>query len=90
MKGLGEPDDEILKKLAAELDATLAVYDVILAKTAYLAADSVTLADLYHLPYGKIAKSIGYADLFAKYPNVNRWFDALEARESWKKVTGGK
>lgn len=90
MKGLGATDDEAVKKYATNLDATFSVYDGILAKQAYLAGDEVTLADLYHLPYGKMVKGVGFADLFAKYPNVNRWFDALEARESWKKVSGGK
>ncbi len=90
MKGLGATDEEAVKKHAAALDATLAVYDVILSKQKFLAGDEVSVADLYHLPYGKMAKGLGFADVFAKYPNVNKWFDLLEARESWKKVTGGK
>ncbi|KAI9052235.1 hypothetical protein LZ554_003592 [Drepanopeziza brunnea f. sp. 'monogermtubi'] len=72
MLGLGEPDAELVKKHAADLGAAFAVYNDILAKTAYLAGDSVTLADLYHLPYGKMAKGVGFADLFAKYPSVTR------------------
>ncbi|KAG4433347.1 hypothetical protein IFR05_011175 [Cadophora sp. M221] len=90
MKGMGPTDEEMVKKHVANLDAAFAVYDGILAKQAYLAGDELTLADLFHLPYGKMVKGQGFADIFAKYPKVNKWFDALEARESWQKVTGGK
>ncbi|KAL2075178.1 hypothetical protein VTL71DRAFT_120 [Oculimacula yallundae] len=90
MKGLGATDEEMVKKHAAALEASLAVYDGILAKQAYLAGDELTLADLFHLPYGKMVKGLGFADLFAKFPNVDKWFTALEKRETWVKVTGGK
>ncbi|KAH7377566.1 putative glutathione S-transferase [Cadophora sp. MPI-SDFR-AT-0126] len=90
LKGLGPTDEEVVKKHAANLDATFAVYDGILAKQKYLAGDELTLADLFHLPYGKMVKGQGFGDIFAKYPHVNKWFDGLEARESWQKVAGGK
>ncbi|KAH7305649.1 putative glutathione S-transferase [Rhexocercosporidium sp. MPI-PUGE-AT-0058] len=90
MKGLGATDEVVVKKHAANLDAALAVYDGILAKQAYLAGDEITLADLFHLPYGCMVKAQGFGDIFAKYPNVTRWFDALVARESWQKATSRK
>jgi len=90
MKGLGATDEEMVKKHAANLDAAFAVYDGILAKQKYLAGDEITLADLFHLPYGKMVKGLGFSNIFTKYQNVNKWFDGLEARESWQKVTGGK
>lgn len=81
-----EGDENKVTQYATELDKTLSVYDGILAKQKYLAGDEVTLADLYHLPYGKMAKDIGFGHLFEKYPNVKRWFESLENRESWKKI----
>ncbi|KAH6716416.1 putative glutathione S-transferase [Leptodontidium sp. MPI-SDFR-AT-0119] len=90
MQGMGATDEEAVKKHAAKLDATLAVYEGILAQHAYLAGDELTLADLFHLPYGTMVRGLGFTDVFAKYPNVAKWFDALEARESWQKVSGGK
>ncbi|KAK0123671.1 hypothetical protein ONS95_008683 [Cadophora gregata] len=90
MKGLGATDEEAVKRHAASLDDAFAVYEVILGKQKYLAGDELTLADLFHLPYGKMVKGLGFADIFAKYPNVNKWFEALEARASWQKATGGK
>jgi glutathione S-transferase len=64
----------------------LSVYNGILAKQKYLAGDDVSLADLFHLPYGKLVKDVGLGDIFEKYPNVNRWFANLEKRESWNTV----
>jgi glutathione S-transferase len=84
---MGEPDEAQLAKHAAALDTTLAVYEGILSKTKYLAGDEVTLADLFHVPYGKMARDVGYLSTFEKYPHVAKWFDGLMERESWKKVT---
>jgi glutathione S-transferase len=86
-KGLGGPDEAQLAKLAAALDTTLAVYEGLLQKHKYLAGDELTLADLFHIPYGKMARDVGYLELFEKYPHVAKWFDGLLARESWKKTT---
>ncbi|KUJ10146.1 putative glutathione S-transferase [Mollisia scopiformis] len=85
-RGLGGPDEALVKKYSDDLDGILAVYDGILAKQAYLAGDKVSLADLFHLPYGNVVKQTGGAELFAKHPNVDRWFTALENRESWVKI----
>jgi glutathione S-transferase len=87
MKGMGDTDSAAVARHVANLDATLAVYDGILSKQKYLAGDEVTLADLFHLPYGKMASNLGHKDVFDKYTNVKRWWDELENRESWKKVT---
>ena len=85
-KGMGPADEAQLAKHAAALDVTLAVYEGILSKTKYLAGNEVTLVDLFHLPYGKMAKDVGYANIFEKYPHVTKWFDGLLARESWVKA----
>jgi glutathione S-transferase len=87
MKGLGAEDPAMVEKHAAALDAALAVYEVILAKQPYLAGSQLTLADLFHLPYGSFAQKLGYAATFDKYPNVKKWFDGLMARESWVKAS---
>lgn len=85
-RGLGDADEALVKKYTEDLDGVLAVYDGILAKQAYLAGDEVSLADLFHLSYGKMAKDLVGTELFAKHPNVDRWFSALEKRDSWIKV----
>jgi glutathione S-transferase len=86
MTGLGAPDEAKLAHHAASLDTTFAGYEQILTKQKYLAGDEVALADLFHLPYGKMMKDLGYTDLFQKDPHVGKWFESLEHRESWAKV----
>jgi len=87
MKGMGDTDPAAVARHVANLDATVTVYDGILSRQKYLAGDEVTLADLFHLPYGKMARDLGHKDVFDKYTNVKRWWDELENRESWKKAT---
>ncbi|KAJ7253568.1 glutathione S-transferase [Mycena rebaudengoi] len=71
--------EEACKSLSGKLDA----YEVILGKQKYLAGDELTLADLFHLPYGTMLKQAGSDLLSTKGPNVIRWFNELQARESW-------
>ncbi|TVY82275.1 Glutathione S-transferase hmp2 [Lachnellula suecica] len=84
--GAGQPDEVVVAKQVADLEKVLIVYDGILATQQYLAGDELTLADLFHLSYGTVVKDLGYSDIFDKLPNVKRWFDSLQERESWKKV----
>lgn len=65
----------------------MAVYDTILGKQKYLAGDEISLADLFHLPYGNLIRTLGYKETFEKYPNVEKWFTELAARESWVKIS---
>ncbi|KAF8072245.1 glutathione S-transferase [Lyophyllum atratum] len=73
--------DEHLKKLDAKLDA----YDVILSKQKYLAGDELTLADLFHLPYGALLEAAG-SNIMETKPNVARWFKDISSRPSWQAV----
>ncbi|KAF7874085.1 hypothetical protein EAF04_002757 [Stromatinia cepivora] len=86
MKGLGAPSPEAVQKHLQTLGNNLSVYDQILSKQKYLAGDEVTLADLYHLPHGTQALKWGFQDLLGEYPHVNKWWEGLQARESWKGV----
>ncbi|KAF9534044.1 glutathione S-transferase [Crepidotus variabilis] len=81
----GPVDEAYIEKLSNTLDAKLSVYDKILEKQKYLAGEELTLADLYHLPYGVQLAPIGIKNLVEK-PNVSRWFKELEERKSWLDV----
>jgi glutathione S-transferase len=71
----------------SQLEITLEGYERILSKHAYLAGNDVTLADLYHLPYGTFVERFGFAELIVKYPATNKWWESLKARQSWKKIS---
>ncbi|KAF4954597.1 hypothetical protein FSARC_12069 [Fusarium sarcochroum] len=85
-RGIGPTDPSIVKSKLEDLDTSLKGYERILSKQRYLAGDSITLADLFHLPYGLVAEPLGFGDLLPKYPAVEKWWSGLKERESWKKV----
>ncbi|KDQ14617.1 hypothetical protein BOTBODRAFT_109850 [Botryobasidium botryosum FD-172 SS1] len=89
LRGLGGPDqaqvDECVQRLKTALDG----YDRILEKQRYLGGDTLTLADLFHLPYGYDLGRNGF-DLMTSYkPNVARWWNEISELESWKAVRNG-
>ena len=86
-KGHGQTDEARVQALFAQLELALEGYERVLSKQPYLAGATVTLADLAHLPYGVFVEQFGFADLVAKFPHVQKWWEGLKARESWKKVT---
>ncbi|KAG1818021.1 glutathione S-transferase [Suillus subaureus] len=55
----------------------------------YLAGDSVTLADLAHLPYGTAFYGAGFAEVFDSRPNVARWWKDISNRPAWLAVKDG-
>lgn len=86
-KGHGPTDEARVKTLLDQLDLALQGYERVLSKQKYLAGDSVTLADLYHLPYGTFVEQFGFAELVDKYPAFKKWWEGLKSRDSWKKLT---
>ncbi|KAI0943403.1 hypothetical protein AcW1_002573 [Taiwanofungus camphoratus] len=70
-KGLG--DSKVVANLLQVLNAKLDAYEIILSKTKYLAGNEITLADLFHLPYGSMLGVMGIDVLLSeKRPNVAR------------------
>ncbi|KAL0953091.1 hypothetical protein HGRIS_004363 [Hohenbuehelia grisea] len=67
-----EPDAAVFDGLIATLDEKLKVYDGILANQNFLGGDEITLADLFHLPYGSMLETAGSKVLY-KYKNVERY-----------------
>jgi len=76
VKGLGDPDRVRVAQAGVDLNTVLGVYDQILAKRKYLAGNDLSLVDLFHLPNGAALTIFGYAEMFKRYPNVDRWFAA--------------
>ncbi|EIM90667.1 glutathione S-transferase-like protein [Stereum hirsutum FP-91666 SS1] len=87
MRGL-TTNEERVKELYATLEAKLDAYNTILGKQKYLAGDQITLADLFHLPYGFMLGQAGY-DIMTQKPNVARWWNDITSRPSWKAVENG-
>ncbi|KAF8645507.1 hypothetical protein AX16_007792 [Volvariella volvacea WC 439] len=83
-KGL-TPDEEVWSKLNESLKVKLDAYERILSKQKYLAGDEVTLADLFHIPYG-VLSTVSGSDAINARPNVKRWFDSITSRPSYQAV----
>lgn len=69
-----QPDEARVQELASAFKAKLAAYMTILSKQKYLAGDKITIADLFHLPYGIMLAPEGFNGLedTAKFLNVAR------------------
>ncbi|KAF5365652.1 hypothetical protein D9758_003163 [Tetrapyrgos nigripes] len=82
----GTTDAERVKKYIAILESKLDGYEAILSKQKYLAGDTLTIADLFHLPFGTaITEGAGYEGLL-KRPNVARWWKDISSRPTWQAV----
>ncbi|KAJ7709046.1 glutathione S-transferase [Mycena rosella] len=79
-------DPAVLEEQLAILDKKLDAYDVILGKHRYIAGESLTLADLFHIPYAPLLAA-GGIDIMTQKPNVARWYKELVARPSWLACT---
>ncbi|KAH9926278.1 glutathione S-transferase [Epithele typhae] len=81
-------DKEAVARFTKTIEEKLAAYEVLLGKTRFLAGDNVTLADLFHLPYGALLEKQGIDFLVnpTKFPNVARWWKEIEARPAWQKI----
>ncbi|KAF6755336.1 glutathione S-transferase [Ephemerocybe angulata] len=84
----GKSDEAVFQDLITSLSAKLDVYDKILATQKYMAGNEISLADLFHLPYGVLLATAG-SDVMQAKPNVKRWFDDLTSRPSWQAVKDG-
>jgi glutathione S-transferase len=71
----GVPDEARVAVLEKTLESRLAAYEKILAAQRYLAGDALTLADLFHLPFGTYAAPQGFTwfEDTVTYPNIARY-----------------
>ncbi|KAI5123749.1 hypothetical protein M0805_000341 [Coniferiporia weirii] len=84
----GVTDEKRVGDLVDTLQKKIETYEVILSKRRYLAGDNVTLADLFHLPYGTMITELG-VDVLTLKPNVARWWKDISTRPSWTSVKDG-
>lgn len=79
-------DEDRVKQLSEKLGAVLDVYETILSKQKYIGGNDVTLADLFHLPYGALlfAPQLNLGNLITDRAQVKAWWESLSSRQSWK------
>ncbi|CAM8915925.1 unnamed protein product [Rhodiola kirilowii] len=80
-------DDNLIQQNNTKLAKVLDVYDKRLEDNRFLAGDEFSLADLSHLPNAQyLINGTDSAELFKSRKNVDRWWEEISSRESWKKV----
>jgi GST-like protein len=67
-----------VNRYSNEAKRLYSVLDKQLSKTAYLAGDEYTIADIASFPWTRSWKNQGIE--LSDYPNVQRWFDAINER----------
>ncbi|KAG8681686.1 hypothetical protein FRC11_000790 [Ceratobasidium sp. 423] len=77
-----QTDEKLVRQCIEALNTKMEGYERILTKHKYLAGDSFTLADLFHLPYGKHINEVD-PNIFGSRPSVKRWWDDISSRASW-------
>ncbi|CAE6380626.1 unnamed protein product [Rhizoctonia solani] len=79
----GTPNEELIKKHTDNLKAKMEGYELILSKQKYLGGNTLTLADLFHIPYGSLISQLE-PDILSSKPHVKAWWNDISSRESWK------
>jgi glutathione S-transferase len=76
-----------LESAKKELEHTLPVLDAHLAKHTYFAGTEFSLADVTYMPYVEYGMTTPVKDVFTKHTNFMAWWNRVNERPSWRKVT---
>ncbi|KAF3024959.1 Glutathione S-transferase F10 [Neopestalotiopsis sp. 37M] len=86
MMGHGESDPVKVQSSKEMLSKTLDHYESILGGQAYLAGKTITLVDVYHLPWFNFMSRIGLEGEIAKRVNLAKWWAHASGRPAWQSV----
>ncbi|PAV14999.1 glutathione S-transferase [Pyrrhoderma noxium] len=81
-----QTDETRLAELNEIFNNKLKGYEAILSKNTYIAGNSLSLADLFHLPMGTLmTETMGFKG-FDDYPNIKRWWKDISSRPNWREI----
>lgn len=78
------PDEAALARHKPKLVKCLDVLDATLTKMPYMGGDEYGLVDIFYMPSIHIVTRC--LDVFGGRPSLQKWWEAVTAREAWKKV----
>jgi glutathione S-transferase len=81
-------DQAVLDAAGKGLETAFGVMEARLSKSAFLAGDSFTLADVCFMPYLEYAMKSPVKDMLAKFPHVSAWWNKVSERPTWRKTAG--
>ncbi|AAF02872.1 Similar to glutathione S-transferases [Arabidopsis thaliana] len=85
MYGL-KTDYKVVNETEAKLEKVLDIYEERLKNSSFLASNSFTMADLYHLPNIQYLMDTHTKRMFVNRPSVRRWVAEITARPAWKRA----
>ena len=77
-----------LDAAAKALETVCGVMEAELTKSAYLAGNEMSLADICFMPYFEYTMMSPAKEIFAKFPHVMAWWSKLSDRQTWQKTIG--
>ena len=78
-----EPIPHAIDRFKTEAKRVLTVLDNVLAKSAYVAGDSLSIADIAHFGWLWRREFVGLD--FSGLPNLATWYSALESRPAFQR-----
>lgn len=83
-----EPDAAVIAQGREELAKILDIIEPHLAKNAYFAGESFSLADIGYMPYVEYLFAGGTGDQINDRPGWAAWWKRVSERPTWQKVAG--
>lgn len=85
----GRPQEAAVLEAAGQgLEKATSILEKQLAKTPLLAGETLSLADIYYMPYLEYAMGTPAKEVLGKFPHVMAWWSKLSERPTWRKTAG--
>ncbi|KAJ4053406.1 hypothetical protein NW756_010312 [Fusarium oxysporum] len=81
-----EPKDQVVKDLKVKLERVLRLLDQKLSTQPFMAGETVTLVDLFYVPYMHYLEGVVWPTLLEGYKNLSTWWSQMKGRESYQQV----
>ncbi|EWZ41055.1 hypothetical protein BFJ63_vAg2869 [Fusarium oxysporum f. sp. narcissi] len=81
-----EPKDQVVKDLKVKLERVLRLLDQKLSTQPFMAGETVTLVDLFYVPYMHYLEDVVWPTLLEGYKNLSTWWSQMKGRESYQQV----
>ncbi|KAL2793055.1 glutathione S-transferase [Aspergillus keveii] len=82
------PDLELVQELRSRLDAVFDVLETILVRQTYMAGESLSVVDLFYMPYFHHLEATVSPGFLHSRKNLARWWSTLKTRECYRALTG--
>ncbi|KAJ5547313.1 glutathione S-transferase [Penicillium frequentans] len=86
MMGHGEPDAHLVNVYEEQIHQCFDYYESLLAKQTYLAGNTYTIIDVFHLPWFAFVDKLGIGQEVETRPHLLAWWKLVSQRPAWNAV----